>query len=436
MELRQSIKEQLPDLASIEAAQKKHTQKLTLQIMLPVCILFYATFFPLNTKEMVVLSLLILSAALNGVLTKMVGRWRISGRSMRSDAVDAFRWMFSCGLTSILAWTIDPSPVVVVCVFIAFSVGAQLDLFARYRKLVLIYLWVIGVALLYFIPQNLRVSEFLLVSFTLGAVAWAFEMVERRWSTEMTQRVTQEIEKAEMDRRVARMEKDAALGEQARFISHELANLITILDLSSVRARSQIDAKVGERIDRSIHHIKRINRIVLGGVGESLQTVSLNSVFSDLNLLVLKFFRSQGVKVELTCSVEDAELPFEEYTGSLFLILRNLIKNGVEAIAAKPNRSENDRVCIDVKQDGASLCLSIRDTGIGMDRFTVESLMHGKGQTTKHTGHGLGMRFVLQQCEKNDIQLQVKSEPNEGSEFTITIPLAGQQVAKRSLAEA
>ncbi len=70
------------------------------------------------------------------------------------------------------------------------------------------------------------------------------------------------------------------------------------------------------------------------------------------------------------------------------------------------------------------VCISVKDTGIGMDESEIEQLSipfhQGDGSTTRqYGGLGLGMTIVKQVVDAHHGVLEVTSQPGAGSEFTL-----------------
>ena len=69
--------------------------------------------------------------------------------------------------------------------------------------------------------------------------------------------------------------------------------------------------------------------------------------------------------------------------------------------------------------------IRIADNGMGMNA-EVQQRLFDPFYTTKEVGKGTGMGLSISYkiiVEKHNGQLQCKSEPEKGAEFTITIPL-------------
>src|SRR5690606_14962737 len=119
---------------------------------------------------------------------------------------------------------------------------------------------------------------------------------------------------AEAKVRAEVLERDAQLGLQTRMISHELDNLITILDFS-MQQKEEGTAS----LERSVHFIKRINKIVLEDLRRDPDTrkVRIGDVLADVELLIRKLVMKQGVRFAIEIEDQDREIVFEEPAGTL-----------------------------------------------------------------------------------------------------------------------
>lgn len=106
------------------------------------------------------------------------------------------------------------------------------------------------------------------------------------------------------------------------------------------------------------------------------------------------------------------------------LVLRNLISN---AIKFTPN---NGTVIIKAEQQANRIFIKINDTGVGLsDQQILEFNQFGYQETGKSTlgtnkekGTGIGLVLCKTFVSMMNGSLQVKSEANHGSEFTLSLP--------------
>ena len=104
------------------------------------------------------------------------------------------------------------------------------------------------------------------------------------------------------------------------------------------------------------------------------------------------------------------------------VIFRNLINNAIKFT------EDNGKITIDCVDFPDELQVSIADTGRGMTPEEIDLVFHSNtfysSQGTKdEKGTGLGLLIVRDFAEKNNIRLEVSSNPGKGSVFTLHIPV-------------
>jgi len=108
--------------------------------------------------------------------------------------------------------------------------------------------------------------------------------------------------------------------------------------------------------------------------------------------------------------------------GHLVLMVRNLVEN---AVTYTP---EGGRVAVDLKTSGARALLTVRDTGIGIPlqaqgRVFERFYRVDEGRARVSGGTGLGLSIVKNVAESHAGTVGVASELDEGSTFTVSLPL-------------
>lgn len=79
-------------------------------------------------------------------------------------------------------------------------------------------------------------------------------------------------------------------------------------------------------------------------------------------------------------------------------------------------------------RESAYMCFIVRDTGVGMSEEFMNRIYQPFEQETKeaarnNVGSGLGLSIVYSMVQLMNGSIEVKSEKNKGTEFTVTIPL-------------
>lgn len=121
--------------------------------------------------------------------------------------------------------------------------------------------------------------------------------------------------------------------------------------------------------------------------------------------------------IDVSADLESAD--FEGNEALLHEVWLNILSN---AIKFTP---DGGAVSVSLARKGESLAVDIADDGKGMGR---EELVHAfdkyfQGETTSHTrGLGLGLAIAKRIVELSGGTISARSEPNEGSVFSVSLP--------------
>jgi signal transduction histidine kinase len=120
----------------------------------------------------------------------------------------------------------------------------------------------------------------------------------------------------------------------------------------------------------------------------------------------------------------NAQATIECFPGKLNQVFMNIINNALQAIQAKPERSDSETITIKTRDiDEEFIEVSIKDTGAGMTE-NVKQHIFEPFFTTKDIGEGigLGMAIAYKIIQKHSGKIIINSSPDEGAEFIITLP--------------
>lgn len=117
----------------------------------------------------------------------------------------------------------------------------------------------------------------------------------------------------------------------------------------------------------------------------------------------------------------DNNLFYSADTQHFDIIIRNLILN---AIKFTP---EKGIIQLNSKENHDHILISVSDNGVGMTQEQVNRLFQLKTHfttpgTQKEKGTGLGLLICAEYAAANNWNIQVKSEPGKGSQFSIVLP--------------
>ena len=131
-------------------------------------------------------------------------------------------------------------------------------------------------------------------------------------------------------------------------------------------------------------------------------------------------------QVQLEFKLPEQEVMVLGDSGMLQRCIVNLIGNAIKY--GKPaDNVQNASAAVEcfISEDEQHWHLNIRDHGPGMDSEAVQRLSRPFERLEQHRhvdGVGLGLAFVRTAVERHGGQLQITSQPGEGSTFTLVLP--------------
>ncbi len=159
--------------------------------------------------------------------------------------------------------------------------------------------------------------------------------------------------------------------------------------------------------------------------------IDLNSLLGN----VLKMLRRLiGEQIELGFTAAPADLWLEADPGMIEQVVMNLVVNARDAMSGAGRITLTTRlVMLDEKaaqrnpeaHPGRFVCLSVSDTGSGMDEDTIKHIFE-PFFTTKEVGKGtgLGLATVFGIVKQHDGWIEIESSVGQGSTFKIYLPSA------------
>ncbi|MBS0187240.1 MAG: two-component sensor histidine kinase [Planctomycetes bacterium] len=273
----------------------------------------------------------------------------------------------------------------------------------------------------------------LFIGLLIGVVASGVVML---WALK-----TQSARIRSAERRARSAERLAELGAMTGGLAHEIKNPLSTVGLNAQLLSEGIEelAVSDEEKGRLIRRVQSLRREVerlRGILTDFLQfagELRLERKPSDLNLAIeelVDFFLPQAEKqgVRLRSDLTAGPLTADVDAAHLKQALLNLLLNATQAMSAQPADSGKPRELI-VKtgrgQDAdkrAVAQIHVIDTGPGMTPETIAKIFQPYF-TTKSGGTGLGLPTSRRIVEAHDGRLEVHSEPGQGTDFSVTIPI-------------
>jgi nitrogen fixation/metabolism regulation signal transduction histidine kinase len=227
-----------------------------------------------------------------------------------------------------------------------------------------------------------------------------------------------------------RAQRDAAWGEVARRLAHEIKNPLTPIQLSAERLRHkllrklpELDAKV---VDRSTHTIVQQVEAMKAMVNDFASYARTPEMQQEPFLIdglvneVLELYRAGPVKITKTLNAGGAMIRGD--SKRLRQVIHNLVKNAIEAL------EEREDPCILIAtrliqdEDTPSVELFVEDNGNGIEPDLIGRLFDPY-VTSKAKGTGLGLSIVKKIIEEHGGIIRADNVES-GARFTARLPVS------------
>lgn len=226
------------------------------------------------------------------------------------------------------------------------------------------------------------------------------------------------------ERQMLQDNKMIAIGQLAAGVAHEIRNPLGLIRNYCYVLKNFKDEKVREdaveQIEKAVETSNGIITNLLGfsrDSGRYRQRVNVRDVIESILLMVRKSARAENIEMRVSC---DENLETVTVLESLSMILINLIQNASDAI------EEQGVIEISAWKSEEKVMISVRDTGCGIAPEALEEI-YNPFYTTKGTnGTGLGLYIVYNEVEKLNGDIRVTSRQEEGTEFTLILPVMGE----------
>ena len=227
-------------------------------------------------------------------------------------------------------------------------------------------------------------------------------------------------------------QRDAAWGEVARRLAHEIKNPLTPIQLSAERMRRKYLADMPEEyaqvLDRATHTIVQqveAMKEMVNAFSDYARAPDMEIGRFDMDKLVhevVDLYRAQEREIKITLTSDPTMPPIEADVGRVRQILHNLLRNATEAL----ENTDNGRIEVHVSAaefDGVDVVqIKVEDNGPGFEAGAVNQIFDPY-VTTKPKGTGLGLAIVKKLVEEHMGSIRAYNGSDGGAVISIRLPL-------------
>jgi PAS domain S-box-containing protein len=232
-------------------------------------------------------------------------------------------------------------------------------------------------------------------------------------------------------------QRDAAWGEVARRLAHEIKNPLTPIQLSAERIRRKLLGSMNEgeaqMLDRATHTIVQqveAMKEMVNAFSEYARAPEMDVSRFDLNQLIAEVAelyragsREAGRIGRPKLTLDPALTEIEADRGRLRQIIHNLLANAIEALEGARDPEIRVETRLVERPDGRLAEITVEDNGPGF-RPDVIGQVFDPYVTTKPKGTGLGLAIVKKIVEEHGGRIEADNARTGGARVRIELPLA------------
>jgi nitrogen fixation/metabolism regulation signal transduction histidine kinase len=244
-------------------------------------------------------------------------------------------------------------------------------------------------------------------------------------------------------------QRDAAWGEVARRLAHEIKNPLTPIQLSAERMRrrllAQLSPKDAEILERGTHTIVQqveAMKQMVNAFSEYARAPAMEIANFDLNQLVTEvseLYRAPGAP-GASGTVVKVQLVLDQTVGLVAAdrvrvrqILNNLLTNALEALEGQPDATATVETRRTEVGGHPALELVVWDNGPGFQPEIVGQIFDPY-VTSKSKGTGLGLAIVKKIVEEHGGRIEAENVRDGGARLRVLLPL--DDAARETIATA
>jgi len=225
-------------------------------------------------------------------------------------------------------------------------------------------------------------------------------------------------------------ERQAAWGEVARRLAHEIKNPLTPIQLSAERLQHKLSSKLDEGGTKLLQNATQtivsqvaamknmVNDFANYARGPAMKLTQL-----DLHKLikeVLGLYEANVIPIKLNLKAKRSEVNGD--ATRLRQIIHNLMQNAQDAL----QDIKHPQITLNTDSHNGEINLFVEDNGSGFS----ESVLSGPFEpykTTKSKGTGLGLAIVKKIVEEHGGRITIENKPDGGARVSIALPLTEEE---------
>ena len=209
---------------------------------------------------------------------------------------------------------------------------------------------------------------------------------------------------------------------------HEIRTPLTsIIGFASILAQeasgdhqefAQLIGQNGQRLMDTLNSVLDLAQLERGAVQNTLNRITVDTEIEQIVHLLQPMAEKAGLYLRVECNTEDTTATLDKHL--LSRVMDNLISNAIKF-------TDEGGVAVTVGADQEQVWVEVADTGIGISQAFIPHLFEefsqeSTGLARAYEGSGLGLAISQRLVDTMGGLIEVESEPNVGSTFTVRFP--------------
>lgn len=238
--------------------------------------------------------------------------------------------------------------------------------------------------------------------------------------TAVTTQAAVQLKNINLSQELIKVKEVDMFNKMSSFIMHDLKNLTNSLSLVSQNAAKNMDNPEFQKdavraIDNTVTRMKNL----IEKLSSAPRKIDLKKETVDMKSLIHSSMKKiMGSEKKIVCTAHLNELPMAYVDPhGIEMVLINLLTNAYDAV------ENNGIISVESFCENDNIKIIICDNGTGMTKDFIENSLFHPFKSSKKTGFGIGLYQSKMIIEAHGGNIDVKSEKDKGTSFTISLPL-------------
>jgi two-component system, NtrC family, sensor histidine kinase HydH len=227
-----------------------------------------------------------------------------------------------------------------------------------------------------------------------------------------------------LEREIQRKDKLTAMGGLASGVAHEVRNPLNAISMIAQRFEREFVPRNGAKEYRALTSVLKKESARVNGIVQQflkfarpplveLKEIQAAQFMTHLSALFGEEAKAKGVRFSSRTQIEGA---IRVDTDQMTQALLNLLQNALDATP------KGGAISLGVNRKEGYTVFQIADSGVGIPSDRIGRIFD-LYFTTKPEGTGMGLAIAQQIVTQHQGTIDVQSEPNKGTTFSVSIPI-------------